>query len=770
MKVRSRNILFSLITLSMFVISLVSPTVALADDSAPPETPPTLETQVPDQTGTAPADTVAAPESPVSVPEVLEQAPDDTTIVVVNDAGQVEPLATTAAAEILKTGDPMWCPAGTTPGGAGCTGSYGDLTTLIADLATDAALPTPIYGGQNGVIWVEDSYSGNDNSGINFDGTVLTTLNNHDLTIQGGWSGGANTTITGTSDFDVPLNITNWTSNVTLNNLSLVANDTYAALNVITTGNISVSNVSVTGNATGSGTNLDSCQYDGSTGLCVGTGDISVTNSQFNNNNAFGASGLVTHSAGNTTLGNVQANSNGLTGAYITGWNDGTGDVMITNSTFSGNVNGTGVDVLSDGNLTLANVIANGNNTGAILNTTPGAGSISVTGGHYNGNDYNGLEASSAGNITISNTDISSNSWDGADLSTNGIGDISVANSTFTENNSWGLTAVSNNNVTLNGVTVDGVDVAVTGTNVTDVGAALASLDGTVSVQNSTFTDNSETGLLVVAGKQVDLVTVTVTANLGDGAQVFSTYTYACFGSKGILVNVNGGTFAGNGAAGLFVMPGPEGTVVVGTPPIFTPANGSGDLVVDLGDPCQGKDEEQPEEGKGPNIVEVPFKGGEPVQQDCVNYSSTVLELPDGTWVKFGCPFEGYTVLEGLNEDELPGTLGAGADFVAGILAKMMDLENAEITFNKDGTITITFQIPEDSHARGYDILYWDPTANNGTGAWVTLPQSKLGQRLTPLNPNDPEDGRMIKRGVLQKGNTVSVTVNFTGTFVLVSR
>jgi hypothetical protein len=53
----------------------------------------------------------------------------------------------------------------------------------------------------------------------------------------------------------------------------------------------------------------------------------------------------------------------------------------------------------------------------------------------------------------------------------------------------------------------------------------------------------------------------------------------------------------------------------------------------------------------------------------------------------------------------------------------------------------------------------------------VDLPQHKIGQpQAVLLNPGDPEDVRLITRGVIQKGDYVTVTVNFTGIFVLVAR
>ncbi len=412
-----------------------------------------------------------------------------------------------------------------------------------------------------------------------------------------------------------------------------------------------------------------------------------------------------------------------------------------------------------------------GNRTGAILDTTFGTGSVTVDGGQYDDNDYYGLVADSAGSIEVSNVIISDTSSPGLDTygaylnATYGNGTILVEDSTFNNNDGYGVFGIANNNVTLTNVDVDGGGI-------TDDGAKIKSIDGIATVNGGTFTNNTKTGLIAIGGLQVDLVNVNVTLNAGDGAQVYSTFTYACFGDIGIPVNVNGGTFSGNGGAGLRIKPGPDGTVTVSVTPDYTSAgaNGAGDLVIDLGNPCLDKDEEKPE-GKPVNIVEVPFKDGDPVEQDCDTYSGTLLMLPDGTWVKFGCPFEGSMTLEGLLEEELPGPLGAGAEFVSAIMYGMTDLEGLEVTVNPDGTITLKFKIPEDSDARAYDILYWDTSANNGAGAWVTLPQYKIGQpQAVALNPGDPEDGRLITSGVKQKGEYVTVTVNFTGTFVLVAR
>ena len=355
MKPQSRLVFFTFVTLLVMVVNLAMPVSALADDGVPPETPPA---EVP--TAEAPPEEAPPPEEPVSLPEVLEQAPPDTQVVVVNEEGQVEPLATVEAAEILVTGDPVWCPGtqAPTPGANGCTPGYTTMAALVTELGDTTDLDT--YTGA-GIIWVESTYAGADNSEISFDQAAVTptfslsALSN--LTVQGGWNGvSGNNTIGAAPVFDVALNIVNWTGNVTLNNIYIDADDTYAALVVDTLGDITMDDITVTGNATGTGASLDSCQYSG--GLCAGTGNVTVTDSTFSGNNFIG---LTVDSGGTTTLANVAANSNlGPDGVFIIGEDDFavTHDVTVTNSTFSGNVNGIGLEVIADGNVTLNNVTA----------------------------------------------------------------------------------------------------------------------------------------------------------------------------------------------------------------------------------------------------------------------------------------------------------------------------------------------------------------------------------------------------------------------------
>jgi hypothetical protein len=786
MKAHSRLVLFSLITILVFLFNLALPVAAFADDGAPPDAAPTESPVV--TTDTSPADAApAADATPVDLPAVLEQVPADTQVVVVNDAGQAEPLATTAAAEILQTGDPVWCPSTQltpTPGLNGCTLGHTAMTDLLDELSTDAGAT---YNGA-GTIWIESIYDGSTDGSVTIDQadtSVYDLSYLSDLGIQGYQANAADPAV---PTITVPVYL-NWLHNVSLHDLAFIGDDSFAALTVITDGDIDVNNVTVTGNPSGTGAYLDTCQYDGS--LCTTTAasrDITVSGSTFTGNHA---TGLMTDSGGSTTLTNVTARSNGFEGVYAFGQDDSavTHDVTVNGGVFRDN--DTGIRVQADGNVALNNVDASGlydapattwslrNNTGALIETntgaygdaTPGTGSITVNGGHFNGNFWYGLVANSAGDITVNNAaDVSNNSLPGHDTSgayldaTYGNGVISVSDSTFNGNDGYGLFGIAHNNITLTNLTVDGGGI-------TDVGAWIKAINGTATVDgglSGVFTNTTKTGLIAIGGVQVDLVNLNVTANAGDGAQVYSTFTYACFGSTGILVNVNNGDYSGNSGPGLTIKPGPDGSVTVTGSPKFDLDDA---MVVDLGNPCLGSDEEKPEEGKPVNIVEVPFKDGAPVLQDCTTYSGTALVLPDGTWVKFGCPFDGSVSLEGLLKDELPGPLGAGATFVSAVSYGMTGLDNALVTVNPDGTITIKFKIPADSKARAYDILYWDPTANNGAGGWVILPQSKFGQpQAVSLHPDDPEDGRLITRGVRQKDGYVTVTVNFTGIFVLVAR
>src|SRR5688500_13713655 len=159
-----RFALFSAFTLGILLVSLVSPAVALADEATPPPAEPSTEVApvvdeepadpvpapvgdqpAPEETDAVPTDeptpTEAAPTEPApDVEEVLDSLPEDTTIVALDAEGQALPLASVEAAQVIVSGDPMWCPAGVLPGGAGCTISHPSFAALLTNLGSNFSL------------------------------------------------------------------------------------------------------------------------------------------------------------------------------------------------------------------------------------------------------------------------------------------------------------------------------------------------------------------------------------------------------------------------------------------------------------------------------------------------------------------------------------------------------------------------------------------------------------------------------------------------------
>lgn len=872
-------------------------------------------------------------EEPVSIPEILEQAPENTEIVVVNGEGEVLPLVTEEAAQIIATTDPMWCPESATPGDADCTGSFGTFDELIDALITDAQSATPVYTG-NGIIWVEDAYDGNDDSQIEFDSSVLTNIGSSNLTIQGGWSGGNNTNVTGISTLDVSMVFVNWGGNITLNDLAIAAEDASGfGLLITNDGDVTLDTVSVsdtTANSFGfgdgaliasggnvnitdgvfdgndgnglqveaggsitldtvsasnnglTGADLDSCDYNSTTGLCAGNGLVTITSATtgnaFNDN---GFIGLNVDTGGGLLMDHTQANGNDLDGAVVISSNI----VTIDQSEFSGNSYAYGLDVFADGNIDLTNVTANSNAFGAVLDTTSGIGSVSVTdshfgdsaltgntwsglhidsggsatllnviasyngtngayidaqgnihvensqfnenvhfnfpqdpglyakshGGditlidviadgndfgagavlrttgtgtidmsesvaglsHFNGNGTFGVQATSGnGDITLMDIEASFNESKGAYLNSYGVGNIFVTGSDFIENGHYGIYAASSDgDIELDTVTVTGDDGAAATSNddLTDVGALLISYNGNIFVTDSTFNLNTQTGLIVVGNHTIDLVNVTADGNGVNGVEAYTTQTYSCRKAgatdTNVTVNVDGGTFTNNGEYGVLATAGPAGGLNFVNPAVFG-GNGLGDYLLDLtaAEECPPEPVEEPDEDK-PNIVPVPTTDNLPVEQDCDNFTSTILELADGTWVNVGCPYEGFSNLESLDQANLPGPLGAGTVFVNGVIVSLTDSDGNSI-LNEQGFVTINFMLPANARGRTHSVLYWDPTLNEGQGGWMKLPVFEQGTSF-PLHPENPDDPRIVVSGVQLVDNMITFTVNFPGTFIL---
>lgn len=516
--------------------------------------------------------------------------------------------------------------------------------------------------------------------------------------------------------------------------------------------------------------------------------DVTVTTSTFSGNDNYG---LYVQSAGNVTIGDataavvpdVTANNNLYnSGVYVTT----TGNVAVQRGSFDGNGLGLGGDGLTlevQGNITLQDVTANSNRWDGAYLVTQGTSAVTLTNSdfHYNG-EYGINAHSQDGDITLSTVTANYNAIKGAylDAACTCTGDIFVnGGSVFAGNGSYGLYAVTQQgNITLDNVTVDGdgdpsptiVDPT------TSIGAFLISYGGgVITVQDSNFANTTGYGLEVVGtfggpGPAIQLTDIMIRDNGDDGAHLLSGWVFGCFGPMNIEAAVDGGTYQNNASYGIYAAPGPAGVLTLSGAITFA-ANTNGDTFVDLFDPCVPEPPKPPEPPSLPvNVVEVPDTGGTPVEVNCDDFSATVLILPNGDEVRYTCPGGGMFIIHHLNQGELPAPLAVGPRFVAAMGVDVSQDGAPKIVEEEGGYFLVTFQIPANMADEQFSILYWDPTAKSGEGDWIELPRDRFRGESYPLHPETPEDEMLILRGVRQQGNTVTVKVNFTGTFVLVAR
>lgn len=556
------------------VASFLQPAPAQAE-----ELPPPMETQtsaaLPGEPSSTPEAEAVSPEPTAAAPELeatlepgaaeaapdggpaalLAQAPDGTTLAVVDAEGDLLPLASEAAAEIMATGDPIWCPASVaapTPGANGCTISYTSFASLLG------ALPALIPA--DGIIWFEDSYD----SGVNDPAVTLFTLDGSGslsalapfkLTLRGGWDGlSGSKVITGSSEFNGRLQILNWQNDVTLSDLVFTGTTGGAAahaLQVTTTGNINLTRVNSSNNQ-GTGALLNNTS---------GTDGVTVSDSQFNNNAGNGG-GLDVTSAGKITLANLTTNGN--TAGYGTYLDNtyGSGAVALTGlNTFHDN-RYSGLAVWSNGAINASNLDARNNGlisnsgSGAWLqnNSSPTAAGVTLTGTNvFLANDDSGLYISSAGPVKLNNV-IANANQDASGVEIYNAAAATAQPVTFTGSNQLQYNggygaylsasgAVSLNNVNASGNNYSGVwlfnnstgftsDVTFTGTNV--------------------FNDNNTHGLYVATYGNLKAANLSASDNGLLGTYGFGAFLDNSGASTPKILTLSGtNLFSGNYSGGL---------------------------------------------------------------------------------------------------------------------------------------------------------------------------------------------------------------------------
>ena len=114
-------------------------------------------------------------------------------------------------------------------------------------------------------------------------------------------------------------------------------------------------------------------------------------------------------------------------------------------------------------------------------------------------------------------------------------------------------------------------------------------------------------------------------------------------------------------------------------------------------------------------------------------FSSTYMSLANGDAVTIHCPVVGTSSLQGLAADGLPGKVPDGLAFGSELRVQL-----SEGDANLPGKLTVSFNVS--GKTGPFAMLHWDGTS------WVEVP------------------------GVLTADGRYEATVDFTGTFLLVSQ
>lgn len=689
MKTPKRKIL-SVVSFFVLIVGLLSPLPAIADDGSTP------------------------PPDPTATPDVVngesETQPGDETGAIAGEEG--EP----SDAEDVVT-DPFWCPDGSSPipDSGGCTTNYSSFTDLLAYL--DANDSDPGFQ-QDGTIYVAGGTYSNEPD-ITIDGTTYGTMQAFSLTVQGGWDSGTQTIPAGsTTTFSVPVLIT-WASAVQVFDIEIENVSTDTALAVSTTDDVVVADVTVTGSDGQATADLDA------------GGDVSITNSSFDNVSGTGGSGLSA---------------------------DADGDVMVSSTTFSGS-DSVGADLNAAGNATLDDVTA----TDSFIGVSVDAGSdVSISDSTFE-NNGGGVEVFAGGDVTLDHVTASDNDFGGSYIDTSGA--LAILSSSFERNEEGtGLEGYI------------GGDLTITDTVLSENGTSLLPGDygaggeleagGTMTLTNVTANDNHDDGLSLYAGWTVYLNNLAASGNGWDGV-------YIDAGCNDIYIQ--DGTYADNGSGihggyGIEVYCPRLGVNFLGTQTFS--GNVTGDVLEDsICIPGEGCTEECEKDDGEYTPVETGVLYPIPCDIDPADFK---LASGDGALFYGLCGYE--VMFEVFDEAGLPGApdigeWSSGAEYLGSLGIQLYLDAEPILVLTDEGAITVSFKVPAGQAHRDYAILFWDTTLNDGEGGWIELPAYDIDADGNPVM-TELHDGMSVIEGVLLSpdGNRVQTTVNFTGLFVLIRK
>jgi len=292
---------------------------------------------------------------------------------------------------------------------------------------------------------------------------------------------------------------------------------------------------------------------------------ITIKNSSFSMN---AITGLIVSSKGNITVQDVDAHNNASARGISTNVSTGTGNIRIIGTKnnicdFSGN-GVAGIYINWSGTVTLINIDATGNGSGALINNAYGEGKfVTITNTDFSGStNGNGLYITSKGAVTLTNVTSNDNTnGAGAEINNSSASKaqtVKITNGVFDSNTAYyGLTLYSLGTVTLNSVhaNFNGADGAYIDVCMYDGSIPGCKGSGNISVigSDNQFNNNDNHGLNIILRGSVNLLNIVADNNGLNGLTVDNDYQNSI---GNVSLNASAGktnSFSGNNSEGIYV-------------------------------------------------------------------------------------------------------------------------------------------------------------------------------------------------------------------------
>ena len=684
--------------------------------------PPAMEepTPAPDEEAEIPP-TEESTEEETPLEPLLSELPENTNVVILDEAGNSVPLVTTEAKDIVQVADPMWCPAGSLPGDAGCV-AHATISSLITDITNN-----PGNYNADAIIYFEKPAGGFTDSfelsETSLGNTAYDIIKNNELTLQGGLNGTGTTTVTGRTTFDgtagafilIGSSSNPWIGNISISRFTINGNgsSTDNSLTVYTTsGDIALENININGQG-----------GDGYTAyLESDSGDISVTSSVSSDNLFDGY-----NPPGNTNKGFSAKTNSGSIEVSDTIFQDAAGTnnngaslsapiVTLTNVIAQDN-DGNGIRISNANQVTLNNVTAapdsasQSNGLSGVYVDGTGSTIVNILGGSFNQNSRYGVEVT--GSIL--------NEVSAPTCANNGLGTLS--------NPCYNVTPNSPPTISMSDVTVEGNTVGGWTLVFNTIGSASDLEDGTPSISCS-----PAIGTTLAVGTTTSVTCTAIDSGLltaGDSGNItvqdttppviaaHADVTVGAISAAGAAVNytspsttdaVDGsGTAACTPASGSIF---PTGTTTVTCTAIDLNGNAAAPISFDvLVENYVSPRTKSP----GFQTPVIPVTGGTPFDVSCFGPVTNMLN-PPGVRVTFINLCGDQAVMDNLEETDLPGELPEGLSFINGF-SVLIQKENTFLqAFPANAQLLINLVIPASMRDADLAVIVWDGSK------WVEIP------------------------------------------------